>query len=242
MSQASVLIVDDDERINETLSDLLGELGHNVEVAGDGYEAIDKVKAHMFDVVLMDIRMPGIDGVETYKEIKVIRPEATVMMMTAYSVEELVAEALEEGAYGVMYKPIDIEKVIDFIEHVEKNALILIVDDELPTCETLIDVLEEKGHRVARASTGEEAIEMVKERGFDLAFIDLAMPGMNGVEVFRALKEVRPSIKVIIMTGYRQVDWVQNLIDEAQKNNACGCIYKPFTPKSVFKLIEGIVN
>jgi len=126
-NKTNVLIVDDDIGMTETLSDILDESGYDVEVANDGFQAIERVKARAFDVILMDIKMPGINGVKTYKKIKKIRPEAAVMMMTAYSVEALVAEALKEGAYGVMYKPIDITKVTEFIEHIRKSALILIV-------------------------------------------------------------------------------------------------------------------
>jgi len=238
-NKANVLIVDDDIEMTETLSDILEDSGYDVESANDGFKAIERVKARTFDVILIDIKMPGINGVETYKEIKSIRPEAAVMMMTAYSVEDLVAEALREGAYGVMYKPIDIAKVAEFIERIKKSALILIVDDDLSTCETLMDVLKEEGYRTARASSSEEAIKKVQERTFDIVFIDVKMPVMNGLEIYLALKKIRPDIKVIMMTGYRQE--VQDLVEEAIKNNAYTCIYKPFDVEKALKLLEGIL-
>jgi len=238
-NKASILIVDDDIGMTETLFDIFTDLGYYVEIANDGFKALEKVKARTFDVILMDIKMPGINGVETYKEIKHIRPEAVAMMMTAYSVEELLAEALKEGAYGVMHKPIEIPKVVEFIEGLEKSALILIVDDDLSTCETLTDVLFEKGYRIARASNGKEAISMLNEKNFDIVFIDVKMPVMNGLEVYHALREIRPHIKVIMMTGYRQE--AQDLVEEAIKNNAYTCIYKPFDVEEVLKLVEEIL-
>ncbi len=238
-NKASILIVDDDIGMTETLFDIFTDLGYYVEIANDGFKALEKVKARTFDVILIDIKMPGINGVETYKEIKHIRPEAVAMMMTAYSVEDLLAEALKEGAYGVMHKPIEIPKVVEFIESLEKGALILIVDDDLSTCETLTDVLFEKGYRIARASNGKEAINMLKEKNFDIVFIDVKMPVMNGLEVYHALREIRPHIKVIMMTGYRQE--AQDLVEEAIKNNAYTCIYKPFDAEKVLKLVEEIL-
>jgi DNA-binding NtrC family response regulator len=101
-SKASILLVDDDKDMTETLSDILTDMSYRVETANDGLEAIEKVKTHAFDTVLLDIKMPGVNGVETFREIKKIQPEAVVMLMTAQSVEELVAEALEEGAYGTL--------------------------------------------------------------------------------------------------------------------------------------------
>jgi DNA-binding NtrC family response regulator len=69
----------------------------------------------------MDIKMPLMDGVETYKRIKAIHPEVAVIMMTAYAVEDLVAEALKEGARGVIYKPLDFERTVGLIEETRRE-------------------------------------------------------------------------------------------------------------------------
>ena len=239
-NKANILIVDDDIEMAETLSDILTDLGHHVEIANDGFKAIQKVKAQTFDVILMDIKMPGMNGVETYKEIKHIQPKAAVMMMTAYSVEDLVAEALKEGVYGVCYKPVEIAKIIELVEHFQdKGALILIVDDDLSTCETLTDILKEKGYSVAHVSSGEEAKRIVKEKDFDIVFIDVKMPCMNGLETYLELRKIRLNIKVIMMTAYRQE--VQNLVEEAIRHNVYTCIYKPFDTEKLLKIIEGIL-
>ena len=112
-----------------------------------------------------------------------------------------------------------------------EKASILIVDDDLLTCETFMDVLEEKGYRIAKASSGQEAIEKVQERSFDIVFIDVKMPVMNGLEIYLALRKIRPDVKVIMMTGYRQE--VQDLVEEAIRTNAYTCIYKPFDIEKV---------
>jgi DNA-binding NtrC family response regulator len=102
-----------------------------------------------------------------------------------------------------------------------------------------MDVLKEKGYRIAKASNGQEAITMVREAEFDLVFIDVKMPVMNGLEIYLTLKKIRPDIKAIMMTGYRQE--VQDLVGEAIKNNAYTCIYKPFDIGKVLLLIEEIL-
>ena len=114
--KANILIVDDDISLCKTLSSILGRKDYAVTTAQDGPEAIARVKERPFDMTFMDIKMPLMNGVETYRRIKKIRPKAMVVMMTAYAVEELVQEALQEGAYGITYKPLDIERVIAVIE------------------------------------------------------------------------------------------------------------------------------
>ncbi len=237
--RAEILIVDDEPGILETLQLIFQHLGHYVEVATDGYEAIDKVKARTFDIVLMDIRMPGINGVEALKEIKSIQPAAAVMMMTGYSVEELVSLALDEGAYGIMYKPIDIDKVIEFIEKVKEDALILIVDDEPAACESLQDILVEKGYRIEIATSGENALEKVEDKDFDVIFIDVKMPVMNGLELYMAMKNVKSNVKAVMMTGY--YDEVHELVELAIGNSIYACLHKPIDIEMLLKVINAII-
>ncbi len=111
-----VLIVDDNENLCKTLSFILNRKGYATTTVHDGPDAIKQTEKTPFDLTLMDIRMPGMNGVEAFKKIKRLKPKAAVVMMTAYSVEELVQEALEEGAFGIIYKPLDIDKVISLIE------------------------------------------------------------------------------------------------------------------------------
>ncbi len=110
--KAHILVVDDSISMCRSMALVLKEHGYAVSTAVDGLEAIDRVKEKPFDIIFMDVKMPGMDGVETYKNIKQIRPDAVVIMMTAYSVDGLVEEALQEGAYGVLYKPLEMEKVL----------------------------------------------------------------------------------------------------------------------------------
>ena len=164
---ARILIVDDDESMNKTMSLVLKRKGYDVAVSLNGADAIEKVRFQPFDIIFMDIKMPVMDGVETFEKIRAIRPDAVVMMMTAYAVEDLIQKALREGAYGIIYKPLDIEKTIAAIENVKKKnegMLILVVDDDPGTSSSLQVILENKGHRVGIDSTGEQDLLMAKEK------------------------------------------------------------------------------
>lgn len=120
---ANILIVDDLQSIRITLGGVLEDEEHNVVVVEDGYQAIEAVRNSHFDTIFMDIRMPGINGVETFKEVKKIDPGVAVIMMTAYSVEDLIREALEEGAYTCLQKPFDMEKVIKLIDDIVEEKV-----------------------------------------------------------------------------------------------------------------------
>ncbi len=97
-----VLVADDNRTMTEALRDVLEAKGYEVTVAFDGVEAVEKVSEAEFDCVLMDIRMPRMNGVEAFKQIKKLSRETNVILMTAYSVEALIDEARSEGVLAVL--------------------------------------------------------------------------------------------------------------------------------------------
>ena len=111
-----VLIVDDDRGMTETLRDILLEMGHDVRVALCGLEALRLVREWRFDIAFIDIRMPGMNGVETLRRVKEILPDLRVVMMTAYALGELIDEARREGAEDILYKPLQIDKMKPLLE------------------------------------------------------------------------------------------------------------------------------
>ncbi|MFC1974606.1 response regulator [Chloroflexota bacterium] len=239
MGKTNILVVDDLRSIRLTLGGILEDEGHNVVTVEDGYQAIDAVKKTHFDTIFMDIKMPGINGVQTFREVKKIDPKASVIMMTAYSVEDLVKEALEEGAYAVVYKPFEIDKLIALIQELlYEKTLILVVDDQFGDRETLKVILEDKGYRVATASDGAEAIKMVREKHYDIIFLDIRLPDMDGAETFEQVKEIDPQVAVIMMTGYTE----EELVKRAISQGAYTCIYKPFDMEKLLALVGDIAK
>ena len=236
-----VLIVDDDIPFNDSLADILKEKGYEVGAVKSGKEALKKVGEAAFDVVLLDIKMPVMDGVEAFKGIKKINPRIPVIMMTAFSVEDLIKDALKEGAYGVLHKPLDIDKVMAMIEAAKKDGcLIMVVDDDPNTRETLKDILENKGFVVTLAKDGQEAIKIAKERPEDVVFIDMKLPALNGLQTYLELKKINPGIIAVMITAYREE--MQDSIESALRQGAYTCLYKPFDPKKILQLIEEITQ
>jgi len=112
----SILVVDDDIGTCQTLFDILEAKGYQVDTAEDGFQAIEKVRGTNFDVIILDIRMPRMNGVESYRKIKKITPKVKAIMITAYAVEDLIGEAYKEGVIKVMRKPLEIESLIESIK------------------------------------------------------------------------------------------------------------------------------
>lgn len=240
---ARILIVDDDESMNKTMALVLKRKGYDVAISYSGADAIEKVRSHPFDIIFMDIKMPVMDGVETFEKIRAIRPDAVVMMMTAYAVEDLIQKALREGAYGIIYKPLDIEKTLATIEEVQKKnegMLIMVVDDDPGTTSSLQVILKNKGHRVGIASTGEQALEMAQEKLHDIIFIDMKLPTINGLQTYLNIKKINPKVIAVMITAYRQE--MASLTDTAMKESAYSVLYKPFDMESLLKIVDEIAK
>ncbi len=241
--KSSILIVDDNVSLCKTLTYILMRKGHTVTTAKDGLEAIEKVKESPFDIIFMDIKMPLMNGVETYKRIKKIRPTLVVIMMTAYSVDELIQEALKEGAYGILYKPFNIEKVLTIIKtavEIKKGGLIMIVDDDTGFCTTLKNILIKRNYKVSIAHSGEEAILNVKNKHFNVILIDIKLPTINGLETYLTIKEMDPEVVAIMITGFKQE--VDEIMRKAIDNSAYTCLYKPLDIELMLELIENLLK
>ena len=111
---------------------------------------------------------------------------------------------------------------------------ILVVDDDVDVAESLAEIFEFDGHEVELAHSGEDAVQAVETRDFDFAFMDVMMPGMNGVECFRRIHEIRPGIKVFMMTGYT----VEALLNEATEGGASGVFFKPVAAAKVLEILK----
>ncbi len=236
--KTSVLIVDDDANFCSSLLKILTKKGYEMLSADSGFRAVELIKEKPFDVILMDIKMPVMNGVATYKKIKQIRTSTVIIFMTAFSVEDLVKDAIREGAYAVITKPFDIDTMVNMIEKSRKGALLAVVDDDPNIVKTMKNVLERKGFSITTAPTGEEAIALAKDRPRDIFFIDMKLPVLNGLETYMEIRKVNPEAVVVMMTAYQQE--MDELVRQALEKGAYSCIYKPFDMDEVIRIVEEV--
>jgi DNA-binding NtrC family response regulator len=118
-SSARILVVDDEAVVRESLAEWFRQEGYEVDVADSARAALDKLARSSWDVFLVDIRMPGADGLELQRKLKEVQPDGTVIIMTAYASVETAVEAMKQGAYDYIIKPFD----PDDLEHLVRNAV-----------------------------------------------------------------------------------------------------------------------
>ncbi len=119
MKSPKIMIVDDEDSVCRSLREWFLEDGYDVETAHDGREALQKMNGGPYDIILLDIKMPGMDGITLQKKIREIDEEAIIIIMTAYASVDTAVEALKHGAFEYITKPFD----PDNLTHLVRNAL-----------------------------------------------------------------------------------------------------------------------
>jgi CheY-like chemotaxis protein len=241
--KGNLLLVDDNLDFLDSTKDVLEDQGYHVDTATDGKEALKRACHDPFDVVLMDIKMPGMNGVESFIKMKEHNPEIKVILFTAYSMENLIDEAHKAGVCEVLNKPLDMVKLIDLIEEVRGGQIggcILVVDDDQALRDTLYEFLSRHGYDVAVAEDGPKAVRVAEDKSFDILLLDMKLPRSNGLEVYRNIKPLQPNLVTIIMTGYR--DEMRDLINQTLSENAHTCLTKPFRFDALNELLDEIIT
>jgi DNA-binding NtrC family response regulator len=134
--ELTILVADDNADLLETFAMIFERCGFNVETAASGRSAVDKYKERRFDVALMDIVMPGMNGVEASRRIKEMDPEAVIILMTGYSDEALLKAARDEGTCYIVQKPVNIERLIELVIEVASDQQILVINEDSDIPET----------------------------------------------------------------------------------------------------------
>jgi DNA-binding NtrC family response regulator len=111
----NLLVVDDDISISKSLQGLLAHIGHKVTIYADALSALDAYRARGFDIVLTDMAMPGMNGIQLLRELRAYDPEARVLIFTGQALPNLIEEATRAGALSVLHKPFELEEVLKAI-------------------------------------------------------------------------------------------------------------------------------
>ena len=232
----SILIVDDEVDTCRNLSDILTDLGYQVDVAHDGAFGLEMVRRKTYDVALLDLKMPGMDGLTLYRRIKELRAGTVAIILTACASSETATEALDAGAWQVLSKPVDIPYLMRQVDTAADQPLVMIVDDDHDLCENMWQLLREREFRVCVAHDEQEAKQRLADRDYKVVLIDMKLPGCDGRTVFRTVREADPDARTVVITGYRSE--MDQLIQQVVSEGADDVCYKPFDVTHLLETVQ----
>lgn len=212
-----ILVVDDEYSVIEALAEYLRMRGYEVLRAGRGDEALSLLQQARPGVMLLDIRLPGMSGMEVLRKARALDPQAQIIMITGLDDQNLRKEALEIGAVGFAFKPLDVQALERIITAAvgqppplapkspikAAQTTVLIVDDEPEIRVALRYYLVGLGYRILTAADGEEALKNVRETRPppDVMLLDLTMPQKGGFLVLEELRNMGSRLPVIVLTA-----------------------------------------
>ena len=198
-----ILIVDDDHAMVKTLRDILELHGWETFGSYDGDGVATIVERNGVDVVLMDIRMPHMNGGDALREIKVRRPGTCVILMTAYAAQELLVEAERDGALNILRKPVHLESLLVLLhECTQRSCSLLVVDDDPAYLSTLCVALSERGIPTLQARTLSEALSLLERGSPTAVLLDLKLEHVDPKTSILAVRQVSPSVLLILYSGH----------------------------------------
>ena len=262
-----VLVVDDNATSRDILQEMLESFTFEVTVAASGPEGITELESakedRPFELVVMDWKMPGMDGIEASRRIKDhegLSKIPAIVLVTAYGREEIMQQAEEVGLEGFLLKPVNPSMLFDTIiqafgeavpetsrvvqrheqeaetlEHI-RGANVLLVEDNEINQQVAREILEGAGLNVALAADGQEGVNAVKENNYDVVLMDVQMPVMDGYAATREIRKDKSfkDLPIIAMTAHAMAG-DENKSLEAGMN---GHVTKPIDPDQLFSTLQ----
>jgi DNA-binding NtrC family response regulator len=197
------LVVDDDQTMVKTLSDLLRLKGWEVTTAFSGDAAVQAAVGADFDIVLMDIKMPGMDGVDAFKAMKTARPDIRVVLMTAYAGQDRILEAEREGVVRVLAKPVHVPSLLELMAATLGSGQqpVLLIDHDALFLKTMAEVLRLRGFEVVVAHDLFHAKHLMLERRPLAVLLHVHMGASAVREAVAVVHDVSPSVALILYSG-----------------------------------------
>jgi DNA-binding NtrC family response regulator len=239
-AKVKILVVDDDPYLLDMLIETLKTIGYDASGAPGAEDALGYLDTNPVQLVITDIRMPGMDGVEFARCVKQLQPDLPVIFITGAFNSSILKKV---DVDGFLPKPFRIGQIEELIEEVISRSsspnpgrgdTILVVDDDETFRLMLLETLKLSGYRTIGAASGDEALAVLRQSGVDAVITDIKMPGMDGITLAARIKERRPDMPVIIITGYIPADGERPLAVDG----ADGFLIKPFKIESITDLLE----
>lgn len=255
LMRPGVLIVDSDVKLRRDICRTLDRGGYKAVGAASGEEALLKLTRGRFEVVLLDVSLPGMNGFELLREIESVAPDIVPVMLSKLDDRETMQAALAGRAFSYLVKPCGLHEITEAVEQAfayrehpdaftftpeySRGKSVLVVDDEDHVRQNVVRYLEQEGYDVAGVSDGKEALFVLSQEQFNVVVLDLKMPKVDGTQVLRSIRENSPDTFVIILSVLNPADESRKgTRDELVTEGAFACLQKPIKLAELVKVID----
>lgn len=223
------LLVDDNVAFAENLAEILRDSGHEVVIASSGEMALQAARARRFDALVTDMRMPVMSGARVVHEIRRGDPELPAIVVTAYTGEDDLVAARNEGLLAVLPKPVPLNRLVELLDHARRGALVALVEDDSALADNLCEALRDHGFSAVTARSIADAERFGDVRPF-VALVDRRVPGGPDGHAMHVLSRRFPELPQIVITAYAE--------GMSDGNGVATVFAKPFDTATLLRTIE----
>ena len=223
----SFLLVDDNVAFAENVAEILRDAGHEVVTATGGEEALKAAREKKFDALVTDMRMPVMSGAKVVHEIRRGDPELPAIVVTAYTGEDDLVNARNEGLLAVLPKPVPVARLVELLELARRGALVALVEDDAALADNLCEALRDHGFSAVAARSIADAERLGDVRPF-VALVDRRVPGGPDGQAMHLLARRFPELPQIVITAYA----------EGMSETGATVFAKPFETAALLRTIE----
>jgi CheY-like chemotaxis protein len=251
----NILVVDDDPAVREIMVRILKGSGFTVEEVPGGGEALKILKKERTNLLVTDLQMPGMNGVELILKAHETFPDLEVIALSAYGTEATQDKLRRIGVFGYVEKPIKPEQLAEMAKNaIRSNRVvrlgmgklepkvsfnkerILVVDDNVDILEILSRILSSEGYRVTTAGDGSIAFEKILVNDYDLVIMDINMPKMDGIETVKAIRENDPDTYILLISGEAESAEIR----QAMESGANKFLSKPLDYDKLIDIVKNV--
>lgn len=244
MGKYKVLIVEDDVAGRKQLAKVIQKEGFEVITAGDGGEGLETLKEELPEIVVTDLKMPGMDGLEFISKARSLAPNIKIILATAFGETDVAIAALREGVLAYLKKPIDLDLLVAALEKASQEIAecrrtppfpaLLVVEDERTTRRFLVRALEKDDWEVLQAADGKEAMDIFRKSKIDIVLLDLMMPEKDGLQTLNEMRSLTHDFEAIILTGHGD----ESSAIRAMRDGVASFLEKPVESGRLINVIE----
>ncbi len=236
MRVLDILVIDDERDLASSIADMIEAEGHRAVLALSGEAALEAARERAFDMIFLDVKLPGMNGIDALRALRQTQGRARVVLMTGYRIDNLLMEAVKTGGLAVLSRPATAPRMLEHLRDVGPGGIILLVAENGSLGARLEESLTEQGLKARSARTEEEAAESAASAGLDVLILDLRRPISCILEVYLALQDLGPAVTAVMIAS--PLENGKRIVNPLRSISVTGCLFKPFDPADLLQAVS----
>ena len=236
MRALDILVVDDDRDLASGIVDMVEAEGHRAVLAFSGEAALEAAQDWAFDMIFLDMKLPGMTGLDALRDLRETQGRARVFLMTGYRLDNLLAQAITSGGIEVPKGPVAAPRMLEHLRDAGPGGIVLLVAEDGRLGASLEESLAGHGLKARLARTEAAATASAALAALDVLVLDVQRPISRILEVYLTLQDLGPAVTVVMIASPLKNG--KRIVNPLRSISVTGCLFKPFDPADLLQVVS----